>query len=315
MSLLQGRLILDCSTHLPGPFLGKLLVKQGARVIKVEHPTKPDPGIAMAGGAFYRDLNERKEIARLDLLNETDQKRFESLVRQADGLIEGFRPEAKRKLGLDAESLHRINPKLCIASLIGYAEDGPWRDRAGHNLNFEAVTGVLSLFTEMPALPLADLFAAYEGALALAAMLDGVARGAPGGRVAISMAGALAEAQSGLWRTFLEAREEPRPGTTLFSGVYPCYRLYRAGCGRRVAVGALESKFWATFCDLIGAPECRPHAYARGELGQQTIHQVQAKLATRPWSEWAPLFAGADCCVEAERTYAEVLADGPYPKS
>ncbi len=268
----------------------------------------------MAGGAFYRDLNERKEIVKLDLTAKNDRGAFEKLVRQADGLIEGFRPEAKKKLGLDEGTLHGINPKLCIASHVGYPEDGPWRDRAGHNLNFEAVTGVLSLFKEMPALPLADLFAAYEGALSMAALLDGVSRGATGSRVAVSMAGALSEAQSGLWRTYLATREEPRPGTTLFSGVYPCYRLYTAGCGRRVSVGALEPKFWEKVCGILGAPECLPHAYAKGDEGERTAARIQALLGSKPWKDWAPLFAPADCCVEAERSYAEVLADGPYPK-
>ncbi|MGZ3708648.1 MAG: CoA transferase, partial [Bdellovibrionota bacterium] len=198
--LLEGRTILDCSSLLPGPFLGKLLAQRGAKVIKVENPERPDGARAMGGGAFYRDLNEMKEIVNLEFGTDA----FRALVRKADGLIEGFRPQAKKKLGLDEETLHALNPKLCIASLVGYPEDGPWRDRAGHNLNFEAVTGCLSLFGEMPALPLADLFAAYEGALSLTAAIDATARGDRGRRVVVSMSESLKQVQSGLIRQYQE---------------------------------------------------------------------------------------------------------------
>jgi len=306
---LHGRLILDCSALLPGPFIGKLLAKNGARVIKIENPHRPDGAKAMAGGAFYADLNEEKEILTLDLTVNADRKRFHELVRQAHGLIEGFRPAAKKKLGLDESTLHAVNPKLCIASLVGYPEDGPWRDRAGHDLNFSAVTGAASLFHEMPALPLADLFSAYEGAFQLTAAMDAASRGAPGRRLVISMSETMTVVQSCLIRTYHKTGDIPRPGETLFSGGYPCYRLYTAGDGRKVAMGAIEHKFWEKACVILGVPELVDHGYATGVRRDEVVAQVQAAFATRSWSEWAPRFEGADCCVEPVLDYSEV-----YPK-
>ena len=192
--LLKGRLILDCSVLLPGPFVGKLLAQRGARVIKVENPAHPDG--AKSIGSLYSDLNEMKEIALLNLSDSKDVPAFHQLVQQADGLIEAFRPSAKTKLGLDSQTLHAVNPRLSILSLVGYPEDGPHRDRAGHDINFAARTGCASLFREMPALPLADLFAAYNGAFALTAAMDSVSRGAaPGARVVVSLDETLRQAQ------------------------------------------------------------------------------------------------------------------------
>jgi alpha-methylacyl-CoA racemase len=305
---LRGRVILDCSTHLPGPSVGKLLAQEGARVIKVENPHRPDPASTM--GALYNDLNEMKERVALDLTRDSDRERFRELVRQAHGLIEGFRPKAKAKLGLDAPTLHAVNPALCILSLVGYPEDGPWRDRAGHDLNFAALTGAVSLFQEMPALPLADLFASYEGAFRLAAALDAVSRGAPGTRIVVSMTETLLGMQSGLARDYRESGGVPGPGQMLFAGGFPCYRLYETRNGRRVSVGAIENKFWVRVCEILGLDDLAGEGYATGERGREVAKMVSQAFARRDWEEWAPLFANEDCCVEPVLDYSEVDGDG-----
>jgi len=127
---LAGLTILDCSVLLPGPFIGKLLIDQGARVIKIENPNRPDPVRELGAGCFYEYLNQEKELVLLDLTTVEGKATFHDLVRNAHGLIDSFCPSAKKKLGLDEESLHAINPKLCIASLVGYPEDSPMKDRA-----------------------------------------------------------------------------------------------------------------------------------------------------------------------------------------
>jgi crotonobetainyl-CoA:carnitine CoA-transferase CaiB-like acyl-CoA transferase len=303
---LAGRVILDCSTLLPGPFLGKLLARQGARVLKIENPSRPDGALAMSP-AFYEDLNGMKEKVPLDLTREADRARFAELARGADGLIEGFRPAAKRKLGLDAATLLALNPRLCVASLVGYPEDGPFRERAGHDLNFQALTGALSLSREMPALPLADLLGAYAGAVALASLLARSAATGHGGRVAVSLALEVAEAMSVLAAESRASGRAPRPGETLFSGLYPCYRIYAAGDGRRVAVGAIEPKFWAAACSVLGIPGLAGAGYATGAEGERTIAAVQAAFASRAWKYWAPHFASADCCVEPVLDFSEAV--------
>jgi crotonobetainyl-CoA:carnitine CoA-transferase CaiB-like acyl-CoA transferase len=293
--------------------VGKLLAQKGARVIKVESPSKPDRAKTL--GPFYDELNGLKEIIQLEIAPEcaknpahaSDRARFEELVRQAHGLIEAYRPATKAKLGLDAATLHKINPKLCIVSLTGYPEDGPWRDRPGHDMNFQALTGCLSLFNELPGLPLADLFGAHEGALALTAAMDATARGAPGSRVVVSLSEALKDIQSSAVAIYQATGEAPKPGKTLFSGQFPCYRLYTAGCGRRVTVGAIEPKFWEQVCQILGVPELIQTGYATGTEGDKTVAQLQKALGSKPWSHWAPLFEKAQCCVEPVLEYPEVF--------
>ena len=132
-------------------------------------------------------------------------------------------------------------------------------------MNFQALTGCLSLFNELPGLPLADLFGAAEGAFALTAAMDAVARGEPGRRVGVSLSETLKEVQSSAIAVYRATGEVPLPGETLFSGKFPCYRLYTAGCGRRVTVGAIEAKFWEQTCKILGTPELIPRGLRRRE--------------------------------------------------
>ena len=257
----------------------------------------------MANGAFYEDLNSMKELVLQDWSTPEGRTEFEKLVREADGLIEAFRPATKRKWGLDSATLHAINPKLCIASLRGYPEGHPWAERAGHNLNFEAVTGVLSLFSEMPPLPLADLLGAYDAALRLAAAL-GTGQGAV---ISVSLAESLERVQSGLALEFKKTSTAPTPGTHLFSGAYPCYRLYRDREGRRIAVGAIEHKYWLQVLEILQIKGLEKQAYARGAEADAAAAKIQKALGSKTWSEWAPVFEAADCCVDGERTYPEVF--------
>lgn len=304
--LLKGRQILDCSTLLPGPFLGKLLAQKGARVLKIESPSRPDPARAIGSGAYYEDLNSCKELVALDLTRAEDLEQFHRLVRGSDGLIEGFRPKAKLKLGLDEKTLHSINPKLCIISLVGYPEDGPWRERAGHDLNFQALTGCLSLFREMPGIAFADLFSAYEGALSLVSALDAVSRGAPGRRIVVSMSETLREIQSKYVLEFERTGQLPLPGETLISGKYPCYQIYLASDGRKIAVGAIESKFWKRVCEILGQPEFSELGLATGELGEEIKRKTQLAFGAQSGSHWKTLFDSADCCVEPVLNYQDI---------
>lgn len=306
---LTGRTIIDCSALLPGPFIGKLLALQGAKVIKVENPHVPDGAKAM--GSFYDDLNELKEIVPLDLKSDADRIIFRSYIEKADGLVEGFRPQAKARLGLDEKSLHAVNPHLAIVSLVGYPEDGPKKDRAGHDINFQALTGCLSLFNEMPALPLADLFAAYRGALAMASALDSVARHKKGIRTVIAMDESLTEVQSVLIRDFQTTGIVPRYRENLFSGLYPCYREYKSKDGKRIAVGAIEQKFWDKICELIKKPDLKNKGYATGKEGEKICNEIQETFGAQPWSYWKPLFEKSDCCVEPVLDYSEIFRKSP----
>jgi|GEM_PF-991622 len=304
---LQGITILDCSVLLPGPFIGKLLVDKGARVIKLENPDRPDPARDLGAGGFYEHLNSEKELVWINLTSVEGKEKFRKLVGQAHGLIESFRPSAKLKLGLDEKSLHSINPKLCIASLVGYPEDSPNRDRAGHDLNFQAVSGALSLFKEMPGLPLSELVSGYEGALSLISAIQAVLRGGEATRSTISISESLKVAQGRFVREAKKSGELPFPGNTLLTGRYPCYNIYSALDGGRFAMAAMEEKFWFSVCDLLGVPELKANRFAEGQDGKRVHEQIQSIIGAKSSTHWRPLFAGVDCCVEFVSDYTEIF--------
>ena len=299
---LEGRTILDLSSLLPGPYVGKLLAGQGARVIKIENPRFPDPARQM--GAYYRDLNSCKEIISLDWAS--DPASLIPWLQQADGLIEAFLPKAKIKLRLQEHELYKAQPKLCILSMTGFPEDGPNKDRPAHDLNFQALTGALSLNREQPGLPWADLLSAHDAAFALACLLDRQSRTGHGGRISVSMYWVMKAAQSGLKLGMIESGETPMYGETLFSGKFPCYHIYTCKDGRRVAVGALEEKFWHTLCDILKTPEVKDSRYTDAVEGERVKQVIAKRFQDRSWDDWAPEFERTPCCVEPVLTYQEV---------
>lgn len=304
---LKGLTIIDCSVLLPGPFIGKLLVDEGATVIKVENPKRPDPARELGAGGFYDHLNAEKRLVSIDLTSSEGKEQFRELVQGAHGLIDSFRPSAKKKLGLDESSLHAINPNLSIVSLVGYPEDGAYAERAGHDLNFQAVSGALSLFSSLPGLPLSELMVGYEGALAMTASILGTLRGQSPVRSVLSISESLKKAQGRFVREAELSRELPRFGTTLLTGKYPCYNLYQSSDGRRFAMAAMEEKFWLTVCDLLGLPELANQRFAEGAAGLEAKARIQGVIGGRCASDWLPSFLAHDCCIELVAEYPEVF--------
>lgn len=302
-------MILDCSTLLPGPLMGKLLAQNGCEVIKVESSKRPDPARLMGSGAYYRDLNSMKRLADLDLsapVDSRDRMEFNRLLLQADGLVEAYRPETKIKLGLTQERLHSINPRLVIVSITGYPESSPLTNRPAHDLNFQALSGSLSMSRDMPALPLADLVGAYDGALAMLSAIQEARSTGRGKRVVISLLEAMKNAQSKWVAEYRDTGAPPRHGETLVTGKYPCYRIYQARCGRRIAVGAIEAKYWNRLVAIIGLPELVDLGMSSGAQGEEVARKLALALESKTWEEWSTLIGNADCCVDPVLDYPEI---------
>ncbi|MGL6205929.1 MAG: CoA transferase, partial [Giesbergeria sp.] len=138
--LLSGLRVLDLTRNLPGPFATRLLADLGATIVKVE-PPEGDPARPLA--ALFEALNHGKECRTIDFRNSADLDRLRAWVREADVLLDSFRPGVLQGLGLDAAALHALNPRLVMVSITGYGQHGPWAQKAGHDLNFMALSGVL----------------------------------------------------------------------------------------------------------------------------------------------------------------------------
>ena len=321
MSLpLAGIRVIDLTQLLPGPLATRHLQEWGAEVIKVEPPGAGDgarllyrnPQDEAAGlpSGFFRYLNNHKQLLRLDLREAQGRAQLMDLVRSADVLIEGFRPGVMRRLGLDWPVLQVLNPRLVMASITGYGQEGPYALRAGHDINYIALSGVLDQIgvpdSADPALPnfqIADLLGGTLAAVSgLLAALVGAQRSGEGRFVDISMT-------HQVWRHAVIAHAEsqslgwvPARGSSLLNGGAACYAVYRCADGRHLAVGALEAKFWQAWCEAIGHAEWGQRHWSRGETpGSAAAAHTRAlmaeHLAQRPMAEWAAIADRVDCCV------------------
>ncbi|RIV16573.1 CoA transferase [Alicyclobacillaceae bacterium I2511] len=262
-SLLQGIRVLDFTSLLPGPYAGLRLSDLGAQVVKVE-PPGGDParymGDALAGGGVVFLANNRnKGSVVLDMKTPTGREQALALARDADVVLEGFRPQVADRLGIGYVDIKKVNPGVIYCSLTGYGQTGPMSALAGHDLNYMAISGMLSQFTDdrgepvMPKLQLADLLGGVVASEAILAALVNRQRTGKGCRLDVAMTDAL----MGLLNThtLIHAATGYRWGVEELNGHLICYHLYETRDGRTVSLGALETKFWQTFCNEVGHPD------------------------------------------------------------
>ena len=326
-ALLSGVTVLDLSGLLPGPLATWHLASLGASVVKVESPTRGDDARVIGPtvgetSLFYALLNEGKEVLPLELTDANDRAVFLDRVSRSDVVVESFRPGVLERLELGFERMREANPRVCLVSITGYGRDGDMARRAGHDINFLALSGWLNDLVSgqsRPAVPNVQIADIAGGALTAAfAAVSAVLRASRTGigcHVNISMAGVLASCNV-LSLAYARAGKPPPPsGTDLLNGGVPCYGLYRTCDGRYLAVAALESKFWDTLCAAIGRPGLAKRHWQRGqEIGGDDARAVRDELervfAQKPLAYWETLLASVDCCVTPVLRMDEVLERG-----
>ena len=316
---LAGLRILDLTRLLPGPVATQHLADLGADVVKIEDTGEGDYARTMGAragetSAFFKLVNRNKRGLRLDLKQPGGIAVFRRLTFSADVVIEGFRPGVMDKLGIGYAALAEINPRLVFCSISGYGQDGPYAQRAGHDINYIGYAGVLDQTGAAggpPVVPNFQIGDLLGGALAplvglLAAVIDARASGR-GCKVDVAMTDAvLAHAVFPL--AGLLARLAPPPrGADLLSGGVPCYGVYETSDGRHMAVGALEKKFWELLCDTIDRPDLKPFHLAFGAKGEQAKRELAAVFAGRSQAEWVAVFDRVDCCVTPVLHIGEAL--------
>lgn len=316
---LEGVKVLDLTRLLPGPFATLHLRRMGADVLKIEDPGPGDyarqflRGDAQAGAGepslFFRLLNEGKRLHRIDLSQPQGKEELLALAREADVLVEGFRPGVMDKLGVGWQRLHEAHPKLVMCSISGYGQRGPFSQRAGHDINYVGYAGVLEQIASIdgtPVLPnfqIGDLFGGTMAAVAgILGALYAAQRTGRGRLVDVSMTHVVHEHHFMARLAVERTGRAPAPGADLLTGGVPCYQVYRTADDRWMAVGALELKFWRKACEVLGRPEWGERHWSLGqEIGgadaRALQREVAAVFATRTQAQWTALFEPADCCV------------------
>lgn len=317
--------ILDFSTLLPGPYATMMLADLGADIIRIEAPNRPDlvrqlPPFSPDGqSAQHSLLNRSKRSLGLNLKTAAAPEIIKRLITQQgyDIIVEQFRPGVMDRLGVGYEHLKAVCPSLIFCSLTGYGQTGPYKDRAGHDLNYLALSGLLSYYGRKstptppppPPMQVADIGA---GSLHLViGLLAAVIRRLTtdeGGQVDIAMHdGALAWNAVGAAK-WLVGGENPKPeGEILNGGSF--YDIYETKDGRTLAVGPLEPKFWHGFCQAIG----REDLFAPGTnlditKQQRFKEEIRQAMLGKTLAQWQAIFAPLDVCVEPVLTTEEAIA-------
>jgi crotonobetainyl-CoA:carnitine CoA-transferase CaiB-like acyl-CoA transferase len=303
---------------LPGPFCTLLLADFGADVIKVEDTSGGDymrwmPPLVDEYSALFHPINRNKRSLVVDLKNPLGREAFLRLAATADVVVESFRPGVMERLGIGWDALHEVNRRLVLCSISGYGQDGPFRDRAGHDLNYAAVSGVLLLGGSaadgppMPGLQVGDLGGgAMDAALAIMIALHHAARAGEGQHCDVAMVDGLISWAGVHAAQLFGGGGAPGPGDGMLTGRHPCYRIYPCADGY-LSVGALEPKFWREFVEVIGLPELAEQGLADGEEGARTAAALAAVLITRTRAQWSATLAGHDVCVEPVLDLAETF--------
>lgn len=315
---LDGLLVLDFSTLLPGPMATLMLAEAGADVVKIERPGTGDEMRTYTpkwgpDSVNFALLNRGKKSVALDLKNEMDRARLMPLVARADIIVEQFRPGVMDRLGLGYAAVSAINPRIVYCSITGYGQTGPKRDAAGHDINYIGDAGLLALSLGTPGQPvvppalIADIAGGtYPALINILLALRERDRTGRGTHLDVAMSEgvfaflywALGEGErTGRW---------PGSGNALVTGGTPRYRLYPCADDRFVAAGPIEQKFWLAFTSAIGL---EPDLVDDSRDPAATTARIAAIIRSEPSAHWRPLLADADCCCTIVATLQEALAD------
>jgi crotonobetainyl-CoA:carnitine CoA-transferase CaiB-like acyl-CoA transferase len=322
---LAGVRVLDLSRLIPGPFCTLILSDLGASVDKLEDPHVGDylrvfPPLKHGLAGRFNALNRDKRSLCLDLKQPAGRDALVKLIARYDVIVESFRPGVLDRLGVGFAALAAVNPRLIMLSISGYGQDGPLRDRAGHDLNYVALGGILGLAgpasgaPPTPPIQVADVAGgALFGAVGILAALYERERSGRGQQIDVSMCeGALAFLIPDLGNFDADGKV-PRRGGELLNGGGACYGVYRTRDGKFLSVGALEPKFWSAFNQALGRRVDLAELVAPAEQQEQIRAEIQAIIGTKTRDEWEQLLIG-DVCVEPVLT-AEELAQHPQHRA
>ena len=318
---LAGLRVLDLSRLLPGGYATMVLADLGADVVKVEEPGRGDylrwmPPLTSTGeGALHVALNRGKRSVTCDLKRDGGREALCRLVRDADVLVESFRPGVMDRLGVGYRALREVNPRLVYVAITGYGSDGPYVAKAGHDIDYLGYAGALSFSGHpesgpwQPGLQIGDLGGGgWPAVVAVLAALRVRDRTGEGQFCDVSMTDGVLSWLSVHAGAYAATGVPPRVGAEVLNGGYACYGVYRCADGRHVAVGALEAPFFTVLLDRLGLPELagwHMDASRQDELRSR----LADVLATRTRDEWVAEFADVDACLAPVNDVAEALAD------
>src|SRR5437588_2352502 len=326
MAIFDGIKVLELARVPPAEMPGMFLADYGADVVKIE---TPEPGRTRDAQeerrAAFAFVNRNKRSMTLNMKAPAGQAVFKKLAAEADVIIEGFRPGVMKRLGAGYDELKTLNPRLVYCSLAGFGQDGPYRDRPAHDMNYLSLAGVLNLIGEKdrkPVIPL-NLVADYagaslHGALGIVLALYARERTGRGQHVDVSYLDTTVSllAATPNMRFFFSDGWAPRRGEGFLGGSYPYYAIYETRDGKLLTIGCTEPWLWANFCRAIGRPDFERFARQPDQLVRAANREEQAAreeiekiIRTRDRDEWYERLVKADVCVGKVYDVEEMVRD------
>ena len=294
--------VIDLSQYIPGPFATRQLADLGAEVIKIE-PPGGDPmrrfmhRDSTAASPVYQHLNRGKRVCELDLKSDDGREALAKLIIDADVLLESYRPGVLARLGFDKEQLEQLNPRLIHCALSGYGQTGPYAQRAGHDINYCALSSqsIVSGTADKPVIaypPIADHASALQAAVSILAALHARDKQGTGIYLDISITESILS-----WQYLPMLTQADERAAHMLNGGAACYNLYQCGDGEFISLGAIEPIFWSNFCNALEQPEWIEQQFA--SMPQQSlIAEVAAVLAQQPRAHWCTHLDQVECCFE-----------------
>lgn len=307
--MLEGIKVLDFTMLLPGPYASLRLADLGAEVIKVE-PPGGDPARHVQSAAVFNANNRNKSSITIDLKTLEGKAQALTLLKGTDVVLEGFRPGVADRLGIGFEAAQAVNPQIIYCSLTGYGQTGPMRDLAGHDINYMAMSGLLAQLSGqenrpvVPKIQMADLVGGIVASEAVLAALVARSKSGQGQHLDVAMA----DAMMGLLTThvLIEDAEGYPYGVEQLGGSVVCYNLYQTADRRYVSLGALEPKFWKTFCKAVEHPEWSSQQFSAAREENPVFKAISRLFLQHNLEFWATLGRDVDCCLQPVLNVGEV---------
>jgi crotonobetainyl-CoA:carnitine CoA-transferase CaiB-like acyl-CoA transferase len=296
-----------------------LLADLGAEVLKVEQPGRGDymrttPPLISGQSSMFLTLNRNKKSLTLNLKSEKGKEILLRLLDRYDILVESFRPGVTKRLGIDYETLARSHPKLIYCPITGYGQDGPYRDLVGHDINYLALAGVLSLTGKrdgppiVPGITIADIAGSMFATIGIMTAIISRQNTGKGQLVDVSMFdGVVSWLTIQAARYFAEGKNPERE--TWPAGGEAFYDIYQTKDKRYVSVGAAEEKFWQNLCQSLGAEELSRYKPSIGKKEPEAHLRLTEVFKSKTRDEWADLLMTKDACLTPVKTLDEVFTD------
>lgn len=318
---LAGIRVLDFSTLLPGPLATLILAEAGAEVIKIERPGRGDEMRSYmpkfgADSVNFAMLNRGKKSIAIDLKDAAARAALLPLIKEADVVVEQFRPGVMDRLGLGYDALHAINPRIIYCAITGYGQDGPRAQIAAHDINYVAESGMLSLAAGADGAPIvppaliADIGGgSYPAVINILLALRARDASGQGCKLDIAMGDNLFTFLYWAIGNGLAAGQWPKPGAERVTGGSPRFFIYRTRDGKYIAAAPLEQKFWENFCDAIELAQAFRDDEKNTAVTKQAVSQ---RIGEKTAAEWQSIFAGKDLCCCVVATVQEALNDAHF---